>query len=521
MKTQNLYLMALCATALVSCSANSDSTSNDSLNADERGAANERDMMGLANSVRFDDDDDVQSLVDSDLAGDAMDAGLIDSDGQADQVDVSADAGLPPTRVDMAVVEMPAICQTLPGPPDAPILQRNVDCQPDDGRPRIQDIQAPNCAGRFDEGDMIELDDAVVTAIFPPKPGRDSEWDFVIQDPAGGSYSGIWIYVNGMSFDRGLAPGDIVRVEGRLKEFHGLTELVVTGDEGGYRQVGQGPLPQPVVVHDPSLIADDGQLAEILQSVLVEVRNLRVTNTAPDCPLDFDMFSVQGALRIEDEVGLDYQPALGDVIERATGILNFSFDHQKIIPRGEDDLVYTGCGGLPSKCEVTECIVSDDEPETGALVITEIQDDPRGLDAEREYIELYNPGGAAIDLSGWWIQNCGTDRSELSGTIRAGEYLVVSRVLDESRAGGVRGDVELRSDVFLGNGQGEVLLFAPGRTLVDQVRYESIAPWPARQAGQSLELIRTDDDNARGAVWRAGRNDYGPGGRGTPGRAND
>ena len=91
-----------------------------------------------------------------------------------------------------------------------------------------------------------------------------------------------------------MAPGDVVRVEGRLKEFFGLTELVVTEDDGGYRRMGRMALPEPVVVHDPSLIADEGRLAEILQSVLVEVRHLRVTNTAPDCPLDFDMFSVQG-----------------------------------------------------------------------------------------------------------------------------------------------------------------------------------------------------------------------------------
>ena len=138
-------------------------------------------------------------------------------------------------------------------------------------------------------------------------------------------------------------------------------------------------------------------------------------------------------------MGLDYQPALGDVVERATGILSYSFGHQKVIPRSEDDLVYTSCGGLPSKCEVTECIVPEGESETGAVIITEIQDDPRGLDAEREYIELYNPGGAAVDLTGWWIQNCGTNRSALSGSIRAGEYLVVARVLDESRSGGFEG----------------------------------------------------------------------------------
>ena len=86
----------------------------------------------------------------------------------------------------------------------------------------------------------------------------------------------------------------------------------------------------------------------MLESVLVEVRNIRVTNTAPDCPVDYDMFALDGNLRIEDEVGLDYQPALGDVVERVTGILHYSFETNKIIPRSNRDLVATSCGGLPT-----------------------------------------------------------------------------------------------------------------------------------------------------------------------------
>ena len=119
------------------------------------------------------------------------------------------------------------------------------------------------------------------------------------------------------------------------------------------------------------------------------------------------MFALDGNLRIEDEVGLDYQPALGDVVERVTGILHYSFKTSKIIPRSNRDLVATSCGGLPTKCELGECIMEEGAEETGQLIISEIQDDPRGLDAEREFIELHNPGDSAVDLAGWWLQNCG------------------------------------------------------------------------------------------------------------------
>ena len=57
--------------------------------------------------------------------------------------------------------------------------------------------------------------------------------------------------------------------------------------------------------------------------------------------------------------------------------------------------------------------------------------------------------------------------------------------------------------------------------LVDQVRY---APggedgWPDRRPGQAAELLEPAGDNRDGAGWVAGRDEYGDGGQGTPGRA--
>ena len=91
----------------------------------------------------------------------------------------------------------------------------------------------------------------------------------------------------------------------------------------------------------------------------------------------------------------------------------------------------------------------------------------------------------------------------------------MARSSDREVNGGLSVDDELGEGVHMGNGQGAILLFNPERELVDQVRYESIPPWPMRQPGQSLELLQVDRDNANGAFWSAGRNDYGPGGKGT------
>ena len=191
-----MYMTALCAVFAVGCGATSDSEPTVSGNGDDNGAVRQRDMMGLAASVRFDDDEQASSLLDASNEMMSRDAGVQVMNNQTGETSDESDAGAPPIRVDMAVPMQPELCLELPEPPEAPVLQSTIDCRNENRAPRIQDVQAPNCGNRFDEGDMIELADAVVTAIFPPKPGRDTQWDFVIQDPAGGSYSGIWIYVN-------------------------------------------------------------------------------------------------------------------------------------------------------------------------------------------------------------------------------------------------------------------------------------------------------------------------------------
>jgi hypothetical protein len=61
------------------------------------------------------------------------------------------------------------------------------------------------------------------------------------------------------------------------------------------------------------------------------------------------------------------------------------------------------------------------------LYINEWLPNPLGSDTEGEWLELWNSGPAAVDLSGWVLLNAAGRRSSLSGIIEAGEHLVVSR----------------------------------------------------------------------------------------------
>jgi hypothetical protein len=66
---------------------------------------------------------------------------------------------------------------------------------------------------------------------------------------------------------------------------------------------------------------------------------------------------------------------------------------------------------------------------TGGLWISEVMYNPGGGDNGREWVELYNASGAAIDLSGYSLGWGGADYTtgvlQLSGILAAGDYFVV------------------------------------------------------------------------------------------------
>src|SRR5690606_30863974 len=67
----------------------------------------------------------------------------------------------------------------------------------------------------------------------------------------------------------------------------------------------------------------------------------------------------------------------------------------------------------------------------GALIITEIMYDPAGGN-EHEYVELFNTGPTAVDLTGYVLEDSGGNQATLSGSIASGEVAVLIRI-DTSR----------------------------------------------------------------------------------------
>ncbi len=187
----------------------------------------------------------------------------------------------------------------------------------------IEDVRDPSSANHPAEGAVVTIS-GVVTA--------SASAGFFVQDPAGGDYSGIFVYNYGAD---DVVEGDMVTVTGTYAEYYTFTELtspsvVVTGT---------GTVPSPIAVSACD-VGTGGSLAEVYESMLVRVSGVSVTTANPDDPSDYDEFEVEGCLRIDDYVYADLdQPALGTDYTSITGVAMYSFSNNKIVPRDAADLV--------------------------------------------------------------------------------------------------------------------------------------------------------------------------------------
>ncbi|AUC86356.1 hypothetical protein CW731_14190 [Polaribacter sp. ALD11] len=141
------------------------------------------------------------------------------------------------------------------------------------------------------------------------------------------------------------------------------------------------------------------------------------------------------------------------------------------------------------------------------IVISEIMynSPERGSD-ENEYIELYNAGTAAVDLTGYSFSK-GVTHTFTTGSIAAGAYFVIAvKVASfEAAFGAGTADASLVGSHSLSNGGEEIELVDDVNRIVDYVHYDNRSPWPtgANGDGPSMELRDITSDNNVGANWSA------------------
>ncbi|MBM3881392.1 MAG: hypothetical protein FJ387_16980, partial [Verrucomicrobia bacterium] len=160
----------------------------------------------------------------------------------------------------------------------------------------------------------------------------------------------------------------------------------------------------------------------------------------------------------------------------------------------------------------------------GQIVINEIMYHPAVRDAE--FIELWNTSTTAtFDLANWRLEGAGFTFPP-GAVLGPGAYAVITQNRDAFAA--AHGFAVLPMGEFPGalQNDGERLrLVRPGASpsedlMVDEVRYDSEAPWPAQAngGGPSLQLIDPLVDNWSVGNWAAARTNDTV--QATPGRAN-
>ena len=158
--------------------------------------------------------------------------------------------------------------------------------------------------------------------------------------------------------------------------------------------------------------------------------------------------------------------------------------------------------------EVHQSVSNSTDIVFGAEVFVTTVATPAGdpyQESPEEWIELYNRGVSAVDLSGWSLAD-GIEYTFSPGTvIPAGGYLVVSKDATTLRAKYPSIEIVGDFDKSLSNSSDRILLLDASQNPADEVRYFDGGYWPelADGGGSSLELRSPNSDNSKPEAWSA------------------
>jgi hypothetical protein len=159
-----------------------------------------------------------------------------------------------------------------------------------------------------------------------------------------------------------------------------------------------------------------------------------------------------------------------------------------------------------------EEVINIDEP---IVAINEINYHSSAVFDPQDWIELYNRLDNTIDLTGWYLKDSNEDNVyQLQDGLEldADSYMVICE--NVAAFNSLFPEVYNRTGDLgfkLSNGGEVIRLYAYDNSLIDSVRYDDDAPWPALAdgMGSTMELIDTDLDNDLGQNWTASAQLYG------------
>ncbi len=203
----------------------------------------------------------------------------------------------------------------------------------------IQEVSDP----ATDDASPLEDQIVWVTGTVTAEPGDVDQLNlFVIQDPAGGPWSGLPVWKGSAFPSISLPRGTQVRLLGEVTEYWGLTEFDISIATATLEVLSTGnPVPGPDVISTTSFASSSPATSEQWEGVLVEFQDATVT----DDDLGYGEWAFDdgsGPAHADDGGMVDgdmtYEPSNGDFYFYMRGIAYYTFSEYKLEPRDDADI---------------------------------------------------------------------------------------------------------------------------------------------------------------------------------------
>ena len=162
-------------------------------------------------------------------------------------------------------------------------------------------------------------------------------------------FSGIYVYKSTSDVN----VGDKVRVSGKVMNYY--DQLQIANIESVEVVKANKGVPDFVTV-DPAKVKNGGELKDAYNGVLVRVENVDVTEAADS----YHVFGVANGLKVDDDFYSFEDPEVGTHFAEIRGVLAYTYNYSKILPRFIEDYVIDNCGDSSCDESWSQC-----EPATG------------------------------------------------------------------------------------------------------------------------------------------------------------
>ena len=266
----------------------------------------------------------------------------------------------------------------------------------------VCEIQEGQETGAY-EGRTVHLE-GVIASSGPTNSGGG----FWISDKEGGEWCGVYVYVA----DKDATPtiGDELSFDASVTDYYELTELSI-GSYADVETTGSGFTPVSVTLDAAP------ESWEPYEGVLVTLTNVSATSDEDSygvVSLDF------GDLQMDDDLYY-YEVSDGDAWEALTGLVTYTYEAWKLIPRDEVDMGGTGGGGETTERTVTEIRqgMEDGSVGDGDSVIVRGAVATSGLTSRGNAFFMQDVGGGP--WSGIYVYTGTT-----GATVEAGDLLTIT-----------------------------------------------------------------------------------------------